>query len=131
VALDSILGGASNFNFFGSGTSNKSSRLYRALFGAQVAGYAAAGLGWYLDRRGVRSRPFQLPFHALYVYLAAFIGVLRALKGARPVSLIAPPLMHATGLVGAISALAGGGSVAFLTSRKFDPIELWNEHSNG
>jgi 3-oxocholest-4-en-26-oate---CoA ligase len=51
----------------------------------------------------------------------------RALKGARPVSLIAPPLMHATGLVGAISALSGGGSVAFLTSRKFDPIELWSE----
>jgi poly-beta-1,6-N-acetyl-D-glucosamine synthase len=59
------------------------SRLYRALFGAQVAGYAVAGVGWYLDRRGRRLRPFQLLFHALYVYLAAFVGVLRALKGAR------------------------------------------------
>ena len=44
VALDSILGGASNFNFFGSGTSNKSSRLYRALVETGLAASVSAGL---------------------------------------------------------------------------------------
>ncbi len=40
VALDSILAGASSFNLFGGGTSNKSSRLYKAL----VQGGPAAGV---------------------------------------------------------------------------------------
>jgi acyl-CoA synthetase (AMP-forming)/AMP-acid ligase II len=51
----------------------------------------------------------------------------RALAGTHPVSLIAPPLMHATGGMGAIYALSNGGAAAFLASRKFDPIDLWNE----
>ncbi|MDB5451579.1 MAG: CoA synthetase, long-chain fatty acid:CoA ligase, partial [Caulobacteraceae bacterium] len=51
----------------------------------------------------------------------------RALASRNPVSLIAPPLMHATGLMGAIYALSMGGTAAFLVSRKFDPVELWNE----
>jgi fatty-acyl-CoA synthase len=45
----------------------------------------------------------------------------------RRVSLIASPLMHAVGQMGAMAALTGGAAVAFLPSRKFDPIELWNE----
>jgi acyl-CoA synthetase (AMP-forming)/AMP-acid ligase II len=51
----------------------------------------------------------------------------RATNGYHPVSLIAPPLMHATGGMGAIYALAMGGTAAFLPSRKFDAVELWNE----
>lgn len=41
VALDSILAGASSFNMFGGGTSNKSSRLYKALVEKELA----AGVG--------------------------------------------------------------------------------------
>src|SRR5436190_11378305 len=51
----------------------------------------------------------------------------RALAGTHPISLIAPPLMHATGGMGAIYALSNGGAAAFLASRKFDAIDLWNE----
>jgi acyl-CoA synthetase (AMP-forming)/AMP-acid ligase II len=43
------------------------------------------------------------------------------------VSLIASPLMHAVGQMGSMSALCGGATVAFLPSRKFDAVELWNE----
>jgi zinc protease len=41
VVLDSILAGASSFNLFGGGTSNKSSRLYKALVETELA----AGVG--------------------------------------------------------------------------------------
>ena len=49
VALDSILAGASNFNFFGGGTSNKSSRLYRALVETGLAAGVSAGLSPTVD----------------------------------------------------------------------------------
>ena len=49
VALDSILGGASSLNMFGSGTSNKSSRLYRALVESGLAANVSAGLSPTLD----------------------------------------------------------------------------------
>jgi acyl-CoA synthetase (AMP-forming)/AMP-acid ligase II len=42
-------------------------------------------------------------------------------------SLIASPLMHAVGQMGSMAALCGGAAVAFLPSRKFDPVELWTE----
>lgn len=42
-------------------------------------------------------------------------------------SLIASPLMHAVGQMGSMAALVGGATVAFLPSRKFDPVELWTE----
>lgn len=51
----------------------------------------------------------------------------RARAGDNPVSMIAPPLMHATGLIGAIAGLSAGGAAAFLASRKFDAVELWDE----
>ena len=51
----------------------------------------------------------------------------RALVSGRPRSLLASPLMHATGLMGAVAALQAGGSAAFLPSRRFDAVELWDE----
>jgi acyl-CoA synthetase (AMP-forming)/AMP-acid ligase II len=51
----------------------------------------------------------------------------RAAAGYHPVSLVAPPLMHATGLMGTVFALSAGGTAAFLTGRKFDAEELWDE----
>jgi acyl-CoA synthetase (AMP-forming)/AMP-acid ligase II len=43
------------------------------------------------------------------------------------VSLVASPLMHAVGQMASMSALSGGAAVAFLPSRRFDAVELWNE----
>jgi len=44
VVLDSILAGASSFNMFGGGTSNKSSRLYKALVLTELAAGVGGGL---------------------------------------------------------------------------------------
>lgn len=49
VALDSILAGASSFNLFGGGTSNKSSRLYRALVETGLAAGVSGGLSPTVD----------------------------------------------------------------------------------
>jgi fatty-acyl-CoA synthase len=45
----------------------------------------------------------------------------------RPVSLVACPQMHGTGQFSSFITLNQGGAVATLPSRKFNPIELWNE----
>jgi fatty-acyl-CoA synthase len=45
-------------------------------------------------------------------------------NGPAPSSLIAPPLMHGTGLLTAIGAMMGGGAVITLESRQFDPVEM-------
>jgi zinc protease len=49
VALDSILAGASSFNLFGGGTSNKSSRLYRALVETGLSAGISGGLSATVD----------------------------------------------------------------------------------
>jgi acyl-CoA synthetase (AMP-forming)/AMP-acid ligase II len=45
----------------------------------------------------------------------------------RPMSLVACPQMHGTGQFSSFITFNGGGTVATLPSRKFNPIELWNE----
>eukprot|EP01030_Chromulinospumella_sphaerica_P016739 gene16739-16555_t len=40
---------------------------------------------------------------------------------------VACPLMHGTAQFGSFGALTGGGCIVSLPSRRFDPIELWNE----
>jgi acyl-CoA synthetase (AMP-forming)/AMP-acid ligase II len=52
---------------------------------------------------------------------------LRAAAIGRPGGLIGSPLMHATGLISAFTALSNGGAVVLLPSRKFDAAELWDE----
>ncbi len=49
VVLDSILAGASSFNLFGGGTSNKSSRLYKALVETELAVGVGGGLSATVD----------------------------------------------------------------------------------
>jgi zinc protease len=49
VLLDSVLAGPSNFNFFGGGTSNKTSRIYRALVEAELASSVSGGLATTVD----------------------------------------------------------------------------------
>ena len=46
---------------------------------------------------------------------------------ARPISLVAAPLMHGTGQFSAFISFNAGGTIACLPSRKFNPVELWNE----
>jgi acyl-CoA synthetase (AMP-forming)/AMP-acid ligase II len=58
---------------------------------------------------------------------SADLGRVRAFsKVPGPRYLAAAPLMHGTGLFGALSALTGGGSVTTMPSRAFDPLELLN-----
>ncbi|MBS0360245.1 MAG: AMP-binding protein [Proteobacteria bacterium] len=45
----------------------------------------------------------------------------------RPVSLIACPLMHGTGQFSNLIAFNQGGTAAYLPSRKFNAMELWDE----
>jgi len=49
VALDSILAGASSFNLFGGGTTNKSSRLYKTLVEKGLAASVSGGLSTTVD----------------------------------------------------------------------------------
>ncbi|MDB5418478.1 MAG: CoA synthetase, long-chain fatty acid:CoA ligase [Phenylobacterium sp.] len=45
----------------------------------------------------------------------------------RPMSLVACPQMHGTGQFSSFITFNAGGTAATLPSRKFNPIELWNE----
>jgi 3-oxocholest-4-en-26-oate---CoA ligase len=45
----------------------------------------------------------------------------------RPISLIACPLMHGTGQFSNLIGFNQGGTAAFLPSRKFNAMELWDE----
>lgn len=49
VILDSVLAGASSFNVFGGGLSNKTSRLYKALVNAELATSVSGGLSTTVD----------------------------------------------------------------------------------
>jgi len=49
-------------------------------------------------------------------------------RGGGPRIIPAPPLMHGTGMLTALSALVWGGSVVTLTSPNFDAHELWAYH---
>ena len=44
----------------------------------------------------------------------------------KPRSLIAPPLMHATGLIGAFTAIGAGGAVILLPQGQFDAEQVWD-----
>jgi len=46
---------------------------------------------------------------------------------ARPISLVAAPLMHGTGQFSAFISFNAGGTIVCLPSRKFSAVELWNE----
>ena len=57
VVLDSILAGPSNFNFFGGGSSNKTSRLYKALVETELAAGVSGSLAATVD-------PYLYTLHA-------------------------------------------------------------------
>jgi zinc protease len=68
VVLDSLLAGASNFNFFSSGISNKTSRLYRALVEGELAvsinGELSPTIDPYLYSFNITMRPDRTPEQA-------------------------------------------------------------------
>jgi zinc protease len=72
TVLDSALAGASSLNLFGGGLSNKTSRLYRALVGGEVAaaigGGLAATIDPYLYSIQATVRPDRTPEQALKAY---------------------------------------------------------------
>ncbi|OGO46777.1 MAG: hypothetical protein A2Z30_04445 [Chloroflexi bacterium RBG_16_64_43] len=49
IVLDSVLSGPSNFNLFGAGISNKTSRLYRALVETELAASVSGGMAATID----------------------------------------------------------------------------------
>ena len=57
VVLDSVLGGAKSMSFFGGGTANRSSRLYRALVDTELAANAGCSVQPTID-------PFLMSFSA-------------------------------------------------------------------
>ena len=71
TVLGSVLAGASSFNFFAGGISNKTSRLYRALVDGEVAasvqGGLAASIDPYLYNVHITVRPDRTPEQALAV----------------------------------------------------------------
>jgi fatty-acyl-CoA synthase len=50
----------------------------------------------------------------------------RLARGPGDVALPAAPLMHGTGVMAALRGLVTGGTVALLTGRRFDAVELWD-----
>ena len=69
IVLDSVLSGPSNFNMFGAGISNKTSRLYRALveteLAASISGGMAASIDPYLYSIGATVRKGKTPEQVL------------------------------------------------------------------
>jgi glycosyltransferase involved in cell wall biosynthesis len=57
--------------------------FYRVALILQLVCYAAAALGWLLDRSGRRFLPFYIPYYFVYAHVAAFVGVVRAVTGRR------------------------------------------------
>lgn len=79
AVLDSMLAGASNFNFFSSGLSNKTSRLYSALVdggqAASVSGSLVATMDPYLYQIHATVRPDRSPEDVLSVLDAEIAGM--------------------------------------------------------
>lgn len=48
---------------------------------------------------------------------------LRRMAKSQPIQLVAPPLMHGTGVYGALTTLLAGGMCVLLPSRRFDAVE--------
>ena len=82
TVLASVLTGASSFNFFAGGISNKTSRLYRALVDGEVAasvhGALAASIDPYLYNIHVTVRPDCTPEQALAVLDEEMARILEA-----------------------------------------------------
>lgn len=59
---------------------------YQALLALQLGLYAAAFLGYLLQRRGIRWKLFYVPFYFTFLNVAALLGAYRYLAGRQPVT---------------------------------------------
>ena len=59
--------------------------------------------------------------------IAELIERIQGPEHIRPISLIACPLMHGTGQFSNLISFNAGGTAAYLPSRKFNAMELWDE----
>ncbi|HET6499139.1 MAG TPA: AMP-binding protein [Amycolatopsis sp.] len=79
---------------------------------------------WLMFTGGTTGRPKGVV--STHRWLVGAVGYnTRGMAGA--ITLVAPPLMHATGLYLSFGCLLGGGTVAYLPSRSYDPAELARE----
>lgn len=69
--------------FFTSAALAFSSVVFQMLFAAQAIGYAGAGLGWLLERAGVRSRLLAFPQYFVLANLASVIALYKLARGER------------------------------------------------
>ncbi|MNR75383.1 Poly-beta-1,6-N-acetyl-D-glucosamine synthase [compost metagenome] len=60
--------------------------FYAVLLAVQVTLYAAAAIGYYLQQRGIRWKPFYIPFYFVFLNVAALVGAYRYLTGRQPVT---------------------------------------------
>ena len=50
-------------------------------------------------------------------------------EGKAPINFVLPPMMHSTGLLGALGSLRSGGTLVLSSSRSLDPDLVWREVS--
>lgn len=79
---------------------------------------------WLMFTGGTTGRPKGVVSTHRWLYSVVSNNA-RQMSGA--VTLVAPPLMHGTGMYLSLGCLLGGGTVAYLPSQSFDPDELARE----
>jgi cellulose synthase/poly-beta-1,6-N-acetylglucosamine synthase-like glycosyltransferase len=57
--------------------------FYRGSLIVQFVCYLFAVIGYLLDRRGIRLKPFYIPFYYVYIHTAAFLAILKGTFGER------------------------------------------------
>jgi len=60
--------------------------FYAVMLAAQVTLYGAAAIGYHLQQRGIRWKPFYIPFYFVFLNVAALVGAYRYLTGRQPVT---------------------------------------------
>lgn len=57
------------------------SNIYTLLFYAQIAFYAAALLGWFMENRRIKVKVLFVPYYFFIMNLSVFLGFRRYIKG--------------------------------------------------
>ena len=75
-----------NFTLLFAGSSMLPGQVYSVLFGAQVAFYILALLGWYFENRKISFKPFFVPYYFFIMNLSVYLGFFRFIKGNQSVN---------------------------------------------
>lgn len=76
---------ANAFLLFATGT-GLPAWVYQGLFAGQALFYAAAGLGWILERRHIKVKALFVPYYFFVMNYAVYAGALRILRGKQAVT---------------------------------------------